>query len=66
MRFFQFKRAFGVIAAAVFCCGRVAADASSGTSTPALSALQIFQNTRDKYASLRSYSDHGKIITTMD
>lgn len=66
MRFLQFKRAFGIIVAAAFCCGKVvAADASSGTATPALTALQIFQTARDKYASLRSYSDQGRIITTI-
>ncbi|HEV2329917.1 MAG TPA: hypothetical protein VGY56_14140 [Verrucomicrobiae bacterium] len=57
-----------ILVIAALLCGRAAAASDAAPVVPAgnLPASQIFEKVRENYASLSSYSDQGKISTTMD
>jgi hypothetical protein len=62
----KFNRIVGFSVLAVLVCGPVTKALSADTSTNVQSAYQIFQKVQKNYASLSSYSDEGRIVTTAD
>src|SRR5215469_15102420 len=59
----KFNHIFGIGATALLLFGGSAV--ASNDPSPNLTGGQIFETMRENYASLLSYSDEGKIITTM-
>jgi hypothetical protein len=66
MRPSKFKLILGIGMMTVLLWGRAGADPSKVSSNDTLTAGQIFETVRENYASLSSYSDQGRILTTMD
>jgi hypothetical protein len=66
MKSTKFKLILGIGVMSVLWWGRTPAASSGDTSAGPLTAGQIFETTRENYASLSTYSDQGRIITIMD
>jgi hypothetical protein len=62
----KLKLAFGISAVIMLASGATTVALSSDAVGDNLSPNEIFKKARENYASLTSYSDEGKIVTTMN
>ncbi len=66
MTYAKAKLAFGISAAIMLAGGATTMVLASDTAGDNLSPDEIFKKAQENYASLTSYSDEGKIVTTMN